>query len=105
MENIAVPIIDIRHLNKSFILGDGTVVPVLKDINLTIQAGEMIAILGPSGSGKSTLMNMIGCLDEPTNGDYFFAGEQINTRTSNELAEIRSRDISFYFSIVPSFTR
>lgn len=91
------PVVDIRHLNKSFTLGDGTVVPVLRDVSLTINQGEMVAILGPSGSGKSTLMNMIGCLDVPTSGEYYFAGEQINSRTSDELATIRSRDISFIF--------
>lgn len=91
------PVVDIRHLYKNFTLGDGTDVPVLRDINLVIMPGEMIAILGPSGSGKSTLMNMIGCLDVPTSGEYFFAGEQINTKTSDELAAIRSRDISFIF--------
>lgn len=92
-----IPIVDIRHLNKSFTLGDGSTVPVLRDVNVQVLPGEMIAILGPSGSGKSTLMNMIGCLDVPTSGEYYFAGEKINTLSSNELAAVRSRDISFIF--------
>lgn len=89
-------IVDIRHLNKSFTIGT-EIVPVLRDVSLTIKAGEMVAILGPSGSGKSTLMNMIGCLDIPTSGEYYFAGTKIDALTSNELAELRSRDISFIF--------
>ena len=92
-----IPIVDIRHLNKEFILGENIKVPVLRDVSLSIMPGEMVAILGPSGSGKSTLMNMIGCLDVPTSGTYYFAGEEINCRTSDELAAIRSRDISFIF--------
>lgn len=93
----SLPIVDIRHLNKDFVLEGGTVVSVLRDVSVRIMSGEMVAILGPSGSGKSTLMNMIGCLDIPTSGEYYFAGEHINSRTSDELAEIRSRDISFIF--------
>lgn len=90
-------IVDIRHLNKSFTLGGTTVIPVLRDVNVTIAAGEMVAILGPSGSGKSTLMNMIGCLDVPTSGEYYFAGREISKLSSDELATLRSEDISFIF--------
>ncbi len=90
-------IVDIRHLNKSFMLGGTTEVPVLRDVNITIASGEMVAILGPSGSGKSTLMNMIGCLDVPTSGEYYFAGREISQLTSDELAALRSEDISFIF--------
>jgi putative ABC transport system ATP-binding protein len=91
------PLIDIRHLNKSYQLGPGVIVPVLRDVNVTIQTGEMVAILGPSGSGKSTLMNMIGCLDVPTSGEYYFAGREISKLSSDELATLRSEDISFIF--------
>ncbi len=94
---VKTPIVDIRHLNKNFTLGEGTLVPVLRDVSLVIMPGEMVAILGPSGSGKSTLMNMIGCLDVPTSGEYYFSGEEISSRSSDELAAIRSRDISFIF--------
>jgi putative ABC transport system ATP-binding protein len=90
-------IVDVRQLNKSFALDAVTTVPVLRDVSLTIKSGEMVAILGPSGSGKSTLMNMIGCLDVPTSGEYFFAGQRINDLSSDELAALRSRDISFIF--------
>ena len=91
------PLIAIRHLNKSYELGPGVVVPVLRDVNVTINEGEMVAILGPSGSGKSTLMNMIGCLDVPTSGEYIFAGREISKLSSDELAALRSEDISFIF--------
>lgn len=89
-------IVDIRHLNKNFTIGT-EVVSVLRDVNLTISAGEMVAILGPSGSGKSTLMNMIGCLDIPSSGEYFFDGQEISKLGSDALAALRSRDISFIF--------
>lgn len=90
-------LIDIRHVNKEFSLGTGLIVPVLRDVSLTINQGEMVAILGPSGSGKSTLMNIIGCLDVPTSGDYFLGDRHINGCTSDELAAIRSTEISFIF--------
>ncbi len=90
-------VIDLRDISKSFYLQGGLEVPVLHHINLAVLEGEMIAILGPSGSGKSTLMNIIGGLDVATSGDYFFSGKQVNTMTSNELAELRSKDISFIF--------
>ncbi|MEY3784295.1 MAG: hypothetical protein RLZZ230_617 [Candidatus Parcubacteria bacterium] len=100
-------IIDLRDISKSFYLQGGLEVPVLHHIDLAVFEGEMIAILGPSGSGKSTLMNIIGGLDVATSGDYFFAGKQVNTMTSNELAELRSTDISFIFQsfhLLPSKT-
>jgi putative ABC transport system ATP-binding protein len=94
---VTEPLIDIRHLNKSYQLGADVIVPVLRDVNVKIAAGEMVAILGPSGSGKSTLMNLIGCLDVPTSGEYLFAGREISQLSSDELAELRSQDISFIF--------
>jgi putative ABC transport system ATP-binding protein len=90
-------IVELKAINKHFMLDDGTEVPVLRDVSVTLEAGEMVAILGPSGSGKSTLMNLIGCLDVPSSGDYLFSGESIMHKSSNELAAIRSRDISFIF--------
>lgn len=93
----STPVVDLRHINKEFQLGADVRVHVLKDVSLTINPGEMIAILGPSGSGKSTLMNLIGCLDIPTSGDYFFAGQKVNDLDENQLAELRSTDISFVF--------
>ncbi len=90
-------IVRLEHVSKSFYLSDGIEVPVLHDIDLTINDGDMLAILGQSGSGKSTLMNIIGGLDLVTSGDYYFQGRHVNTMTSDELAELRSRSISFIF--------
>ena len=70
---------------------------VLKDINLTIQKGEFVAIMGPSGSGKSTLMNIIGCLDRPTSGNYYLNGKLVSEYDENELAKVRNESIGFVF--------
>ena len=91
------PIVTLKDISKSFYLKGGLEVPVLHHINLVVNEGEMVAILGQSGSGKSTLMNLIGGLDVPTSGDYYFADQHVNELTPNELAELRSRDISFIF--------
>lgn len=72
-------------------------VRVLKNINLTVERGEYLAIMGPSGSGKTTLMNMIGCLDVPTSGTYELDGHDLKDRNDNDLAEIRNRHIGFVF--------
>lgn len=101
------PVVELSGITKSFFLAGGTEVPVLHDINLTVEEGDMMAILGPSGSGKSTLMNIIGGLDVPTAGTYRFAGEQVDQMTSDELAELRSTNISFIFQsfhLLPSKT-
>jgi putative ABC transport system ATP-binding protein len=92
-----VPVVDLQHINKEFKLSAEVTVSVLRDVTMQIQPGEMVAILGPSGSGKSTLMNLIGCLDVPTSGDYVFSGTRVNDLSENELAELRSTDISFVF--------
>src|SRR5512136_410019 len=70
------PLIRVDHLTKDYALGD-TVVHALAGVSLTIDAGEFIAVMGPSGSGKSTFMNMIGCLDRPSSGDYWLAGDDV----------------------------
>lgn len=90
-------VVDLQNISKSFYLEGGVEVPVLHHINLAVYEGDMVAILGPSGSGKSTLMNIIGGLDVATSGDYYFSGKHVNDMTSDELAELRSSDISFIF--------
>jgi putative ABC transport system ATP-binding protein len=86
----------IKNINKIYKLGD-TEARVLKDISFSVEEGEFIAIMGPSGSGKSTLMNIIGCLDVATSGQYFFEDKNISAFSQNELAEIRRKKIGFVF--------
>jgi putative ABC transport system ATP-binding protein len=91
------PLLELRGISKSFYLQGGLEVPVLHHIDLSVFRGEMIAILGPSGSGKSTLMHILGGLDIATSGTYLFDGVDIESLTQDELAELRSTDISFIF--------
>lgn len=90
------PLIQLKNIHKSYPL-DGFDLEILKGINLEIKAGEFVAIMGPSGSGKSTLMNILGCLDTPTSGEYVLDGENIEHLSGDELAEIRNRKIGFVF--------
>lgn len=90
------PIIEIKDIIRNFPLGTETVF-VLKGINLTINKGEYVALMGPSGSGKSTLMNILGCLDTPTAGSYVLNGKDVSKMSDNELAEIRNKEIGFVF--------
>lgn len=85
-----------RDIEKKYALGDEEST-VLKGINLDINQGEYLAVLGPSGSGKSTLMNIIGCLDKPSSGEYILHGSLIDDLDEKELAQIRSREIGFIF--------
>ncbi len=89
-------LIKIRDLKRDFILGNETVY-VLKGIDLDINKGEYVALMGPSGSGKSTLMNLLGCLDTPTSGSYILNGKDVSKMHDNELAEIRNKEIGFVF--------
>jgi putative ABC transport system ATP-binding protein len=89
-------VIEIRGIIRNFQLGQETVY-VLKGIDLDIARGEYLAIMGPSGSGKSTLMNLLGCLDTPTDGTYNLNGNDVSKMTDNELADIRNREIGFVF--------
>jgi putative ABC transport system ATP-binding protein len=89
-------IIKTVDLTKTYLVGE-IEVPALKSVNLTINEGEFLAIMGASGSGKSTLMNLLGCLDMPTNGDYFLDGFNTNRLSKNEYAAIRNQKIGFVF--------
>ncbi|MBA3998249.1 MAG: macrolide ABC transporter ATP-binding protein [Candidatus Accumulibacter sp.] len=89
-------VIRVRGLGKSYATAAG-LFPALKGVDLTIDAGEFVAIMGPSGSGKSTFMNLLGCLDTPTSGDYFLAGRNVAHMPADELAVLRNRTIGFVF--------
>jgi putative ABC transport system ATP-binding protein len=90
------PLIRVGDLTKDYALGD-TVVHALAGVSLDIAAGDFVAVMGPSGSGKSTFMNMIGCLDRPTSGSYWLAGEDVARMDSDALAAVRNRRIGFVF--------
>ncbi|MFZ0247236.1 MAG: ABC transporter ATP-binding protein, partial [Candidatus Binatus sp.] len=89
-------VIELVDLTKTYVLGD-IEVNALRGVNLTIERGEFVAVMGASGSGKSTLMNMLGCLDRPTSGRYILEGEDVAQLNESELATIRSRRIGFVF--------
>ncbi|MCV4282001.1 MacB family efflux pump subunit [Pseudomonas capsici] len=99
------PLIDLRGIRKSYGGGDSPLVNVLRGIDLSIHAGEFVAIVGASGSGKSTLMNILGCLDRPSSGHYLFAGEDVAGLDSDELAWLRREAFGFVFQgyhLIPS---
>jgi putative ABC transport system ATP-binding protein len=98
-----IKLIDIR---KSYFLGKQEL-PVLKGINLTINSNEYVAMMGPSGSGKSTMMNILGCLDSPTSGDYILNEKNVSRMTDDELAAVRNVEIGFVFqqfNLLPRLT-
>jgi len=90
------PIIEIKNITRDFPLGS-EIVKVLKGIDLNINKGEYVALMGPSGSGKSTLMNILGCLDTPTGGNYILNGKDVSRMADDELATIRNKEIGFVF--------
>jgi putative ABC transport system ATP-binding protein len=101
---LATPVVETADLKKTYILGK---VPVnaLRGVNLKVEKGDFVAILGPSGSGKSTLLNMIGALDKPTEGKVFIEGVDVSTLNDNQLADLR-RSIGFvfqFFNLIPRF--
>lgn len=89
-------IIDVSHIAKTYYTEAGSL-PVLHDVNLTVQRGEFIAIMGASGSGKSTFMNLLGCLDGANQGEYILAGQAISSLTKDQLAHLRNKVIGFVF--------
>ena len=89
-------LITLRAIKRDFRMGS-EVLHVLKGVDLTIEKGEYVALMGPSGSGKSTLMNLLGCLDIPTSGEYWLNGEDVSELSDDQLAEIRNREIGFVF--------
>lgn len=89
-------ILELKNIYKEYIQGKMSV-PVLKNVDFSMEEGEYVAIMGPSGSGKTTLMNIIGCLDQPTQGQFFLDGEDVSKCTENQMSDIRLRKIGFVF--------
>ena len=98
MSAAASPVIAIEHLGKTYELGK-TQVKALIDVTFDVQKNEFMAIMGPSGSGKSTLMNLLGCLDTPSEGSYILNGKVVSQMTENDLAFTRNREIGFVFQV------
>lgn len=100
------PIIEISHIGKQYVMGS-QVISALKDVSVTINRNEYVALMGPSGSGKSTLMNILGCLDTPTSGHYILNGTEVSRMTDDELAFVRNKEIGFVFqtfNLLPRLT-
>ena len=89
-------LVEMKDICKDYPQGKETV-RILKNVNLQVEEGDYLAIMGPSGSGKTTLMNLIGCLDVPTSGEYLLTGENVTKANENQLAEIRNRLLGFVF--------
>ncbi|MBU0696381.1 MAG: ABC transporter ATP-binding protein [Bacteroidetes bacterium] len=90
------PLITIKEIGRKYVIGSETI-HALKSVSLTINKGEFVALMGPSGSGKSTLMNLLGCLDTPTKGEYILNGINVSQMTDSELATVRNKEIGFVF--------
>lgn len=98
-------IISMQNINKTYLTGENEL-HVLKNVSLTVEKGEYLAILGPSGSGKSTLMNIIGCMDVADNGSYFLDGVQVENASEDELVKIRNQKVGFIFQkyhLIPTY--
>ncbi|HXH99509.1 MAG TPA: ABC transporter ATP-binding protein [Sphingobacteriaceae bacterium] len=90
------PLIVIKDIGRKYVIG-AEIIHALKSVTLNINKGEFVALMGPSGSGKSTLMNILGCLDTPTKGEYILNGIRVSEMSDNELAEVRNKEIGFVF--------
>jgi len=90
------PLITIKDIGRKYVIG-AEIIHALKSVSLTINKGEFVALMGPSGSGKSTLMNILGCLDTPTKGEYVLNGINVSQMTDSQLAEVRNKEIGFVF--------
>ncbi|HVV54786.1 MAG TPA: ABC transporter ATP-binding protein [Mucilaginibacter sp.] len=90
------PLIILKDIGRKYVIGAETI-HAIKSVSLTIYKGEFVALMGPSGSGKSTLMNILGCLDTPTKGEYILNGVNVSNMSDNELAEVRNSEIGFVF--------
>ena len=100
------PIIELQEIRKTYFMGSNSL-EVLKGITLTINKNEYVALMGPSGSGKSTLMNILGCLDTPTEGSYILNGKDVSKMADDDLAEVRNHEIGFVFqqfNLLPRLT-
>lgn len=93
---MAAPLILIRGIAKTYVVGL-EIIHALTSVDLEVRKGEYVALMGPSGSGKSTLMNILGCLDTPSSGEYILNGIKVSEMTDNELAEVRNKEIGFVF--------
>ena len=89
-------LIDMKHIVKDYKMGE-TMVHALRDIDVSVEGGEFVSIVGPSGSGKSTLMNLVGCLDRPSSGEYHLGGDKVDELSDDDLARIRNKRIGFVF--------
>jgi putative ABC transport system ATP-binding protein len=92
----AIPVVAVRNLTKTYYLGQSEV-HALQDVSLDVYPGEFVVVMGPSGSGKSTFMNLVGCMDRPTSGEYWLTGIAVSKMSSNQLADIRNRRLGFIF--------
>ena len=97
-------VIEVHDITKVYQMGE-VEVRALAGVSFNVQKGEVVSIMGPSGSGKSTLMNMLGCLDRPTSGEYYLDGELVSSLTDDQLAEIRNRKVGFVFQSFNLLTR
>ncbi len=103
---MSLSIIEISHIKKEYIMGS-QLIAALKDVSLSINKGEYVALMGPSGSGKSTLMNILGCLDSPTSGSYKLNNTEVSEMTDDDLARVRNKEIGFIFqtfNLLPRLT-